>query len=422
MGVEFRRVPVSRLETNAGQLEGVPGNPRQWTRAELDRLKASIKETPELFEARGCVAVPRGGAFVVLGGNMRLAAAKELGERDVPCMVLPEGLPASKLREIVIKDNGAFGAWDMDALANEWDDLPLKDWGAVNWDGAAADWTKTGLSSAGREAGEGYEEFVDKFKPKLTTDDCYTPPEVYAAVLAFVREQVHPVDDKDVIRPFKPGGDYEREDYPPGGVVVDNPPFSILSKIVKFYMSRGVPFFLFAPALTLFNAQPLTFIVADAEVTYENGAVVRTGFVTNMCGDLRVWLAPALGRAIAEAQKTDGAELRKYNYPPELVTSATLGKLAARGLEWKVRADECRFVRNVEWLKARDKGLFGGGFLLGAGAAEARRRLEEEARRRLEEEARRRLEEEARRRLEEEARRPCIELSENEKKLISELS
>lgn len=85
MGVEFRRVPVSRLETNAGQLEGVPGNPRQWTRAELDRLKASIKETPELFEARGCVVVPRGGAFVVLGGNMRLAAAKELGEREVPC-------------------------------------------------------------------------------------------------------------------------------------------------------------------------------------------------------------------------------------------------------------------------------------------------------------------------------------------------
>ena len=23
---------------------------------------------------------------------------------------------------------------------------------------------------------ETYEEFVDKFKPKLTTDDCYTPP------------------------------------------------------------------------------------------------------------------------------------------------------------------------------------------------------------------------------------------------------
>lgn len=27
-----------------------------------------------------------------------------------------------------------------------------------------------------------YEAFVNKFKPKLTTDDCYTPPEIYEAV------------------------------------------------------------------------------------------------------------------------------------------------------------------------------------------------------------------------------------------------
>ena len=30
---------------------------------------------------------------------------------------------------------------------------------------------------------QSYDEFVDKFKPKLTTDDCYTPPIVYEAVL-----------------------------------------------------------------------------------------------------------------------------------------------------------------------------------------------------------------------------------------------
>ena len=47
--------------------------------------------------------------------------------------------------------------------------------------------------------------------------------------------------------PFYPGGDYEREEYPQGCTVVDNPPFSILSKIVKHYQERGVGFFLFAP-------------------------------------------------------------------------------------------------------------------------------------------------------------------------------
>ena len=34
-----------------------------------------------------------------------------------------------------------------------------------------------------------YEEFVDKFKSEKTTGDCYTPPEVYDAVLAWVRDE-----------------------------------------------------------------------------------------------------------------------------------------------------------------------------------------------------------------------------------------
>ena len=60
---------------------------------------------------------------------MRLTACKQLGHKDVDCVVLDEDTSAEKLREIVIKDNGSFGAWDFDMLANEWDDLPLSDWG-----------------------------------------------------------------------------------------------------------------------------------------------------------------------------------------------------------------------------------------------------------------------------------------------------
>lgn len=37
-------------------------------------------------------------------------------------------------------------------------------------------------------------------------------------------------------------------------MVIDNPPFSIISKIVRFYHKNEIPFFLFAPALTLFGA------------------------------------------------------------------------------------------------------------------------------------------------------------------------
>lgn len=78
-----------------------------------------------------------------------------------------------------------------------------------------------------------YKEFVDKFKPKKTTDDCYTPDAIYKAVKDWAIKEMD--WGRTVVRPFWPGGDYENFDYPTGCVVIDNPQFSILSKIVKFY-------------------------------------------------------------------------------------------------------------------------------------------------------------------------------------------
>lgn len=77
-----------------------------------------------------------------------------------------------------------------------------------------------------------YEEFVEKFKPKLTTDDCATPEPVYDAVLGWVVKE-YGIDPKSVLRPFWPGLDYQQQEYPDGCVVVDNPPFSILSKWLR---------------------------------------------------------------------------------------------------------------------------------------------------------------------------------------------
>lgn len=127
--MEHKRIKLSKLVQNNGQIEGVPKNPRQWTKDDVERLKQSIEETPELLEARGCIVYPLGDKFVVLGGNMRLAACKQLGHKEVDCVVLDADTTPDKLKEIVIKDNGSFGAWDFDMLANEWDDLPLADWG-----------------------------------------------------------------------------------------------------------------------------------------------------------------------------------------------------------------------------------------------------------------------------------------------------
>lgn len=131
--MEFQRIRLTDLEQNKGQVEGLPSNPREWTRTDLDHLITSIKETPELLEARGLIVYPHGGKYIILGGNMRFSALREMNAVDAPCYVMPEDTPIEKLREIIIKDNGAFGSWDYDMLANEWDDLPLSDWGVPAW-------------------------------------------------------------------------------------------------------------------------------------------------------------------------------------------------------------------------------------------------------------------------------------------------
>lgn len=124
---------TSLLDINEGQMEGLPKNPRSWTKDELNKLKKSLEETPELFEARPILAYDYDGRLLVLGGNMRLSAAKALGMNKVPVYVYPSSTPLEKLKEIVIKDNGVFGAWDWDMLANEWDALPLSEWGVPTW-------------------------------------------------------------------------------------------------------------------------------------------------------------------------------------------------------------------------------------------------------------------------------------------------
>ena len=137
-----------------------------------------------------------------------------------------------------------------------------------------------------KELFEDYEGFVEKFKPKKTTDDCYTPPEIYDVVADYVSERFG-VDRADMVRPFWPGGDFEGFEYPEGCCVVDNPPFSILQKIKRFYIGRGIRFFIFAPSLTAFSGSltcDLTHIICDANITYENSAVVRTAFVTLNAG------------------------------------------------------------------------------------------------------------------------------------------
>lgn len=162
------------------------------------------------------------------------------------------------------------------------------------------------------EASEEYKAFVDKFKPKLTTDDCYTPPNIYETVKEWVFEHYSLDKSTKVIRPFYPGGDYEHAEYPENSIVIDNPPFSIFSKIEKFYLARGIRFFLFAPGTTCFKPyNGLHCVCVGGQVTYQNGANVNTSFVTNLGGHL-VETAPDLYRRI-KTENEKNVKAKKNN-------------------------------------------------------------------------------------------------------------
>ena len=240
--------------------------------------------------------------------------------------------------------------------------------------------------SQSRISFEDYDSFVDKFKPKKTTDDCFTPPEVYAVVLDYVRERWG-IEEKDVVRPFWPGGDYEGFEYPDGCCVVDNPPFSKLAKIQTFYIAHNIPFFLFCPSLTCLsspaNVMKTDHIVCDCNITYTNSAVVRTGFVTNLESRYVLEADPDLGDRLNAANnerlKATKKAVGKYEYPDEVLTSARAQWMAARHTPFKVRREDCCFISKLDEQAAQGKAIFGGGLLLSKSAAAERAAAERAA-------------------------------------------
>ncbi len=209
-----------------------------------------------------------------------------------------------------------------------------------------------------------YEEFTEKFKPKKTTDDCYTPPLVYDAVLTWAKQHLD-IGDRPVVRPFYPGGDYKHHDYPDNCVVIDNPPFSIFAEIVRFYVARGIRFLLFAPSLTSIRPE-CTYIGCGTTITYENGAVVNTLFVTNMLGDLVCTTAPELHKMLMEAdkitQKQNKRQLERLEYPDCVLRVSTLHTFSHAGIDFRVAAKEGAVVSRT--CSNSTKGEFGKSIIL----------------------------------------------------------
>ena len=121
---------ISLLDFNKGQLQGLPKNPRFFRDYRYEAMKKSIEESPEMLQLRELIVYPfPEGRYVVVCGNLRLRACKELGYKELPCKILDPETEIKKLREYASKDNVSFGENDMDAMVNEWDKDELAGWG-----------------------------------------------------------------------------------------------------------------------------------------------------------------------------------------------------------------------------------------------------------------------------------------------------
>lgn len=111
------------------QIKPNPQNPRTIRDDRFKKLVKSITEFPQMLEKRPLVCyTDTDGNYVVLGGNMRLKAAKEVGLKELPIM-LADDWTAEQRQEFLIKDNLGFGDWDWQQLASDWDADLLADWG-----------------------------------------------------------------------------------------------------------------------------------------------------------------------------------------------------------------------------------------------------------------------------------------------------
>lgn len=113
----FETIKISELKYN-------PYNPRLIKDEKFNKLVQSIKEFPEMLEKRPMVV---NKDMVVLGGNMRLKACKEVGLKQIPVIIADWS--EEKQREFIIKDNVGFGEWDWDILNENWNTEELESWG-----------------------------------------------------------------------------------------------------------------------------------------------------------------------------------------------------------------------------------------------------------------------------------------------------
>lgn len=365
-------------------------------RKHSDQNKKRIRKSLTECGAGRSVLVDKDGCLIA--GNGVYEQAEKMGiktrvvETDGTELVVVKrtdiGTEDDKRKLLALADNATSDSveWNIETIGGDFElgDI-ADDWGVVFEEGDMRKLFESRMA-AGEDLSEDedYAAFVEKFEQKKTTDDCYTPDVVYDAVADWVASE-YGLKRENFVRPFYPNGDYQREKYKSTDVVVDNPPFSIISEIIRFYTSNGIRFFLFAPHLTLFSgaSNEVSALVVGVSITYENGANVNTSFITNLEPHaVRFRSVPTLYRAVKSANdeflKTITKQLPKYTYPKHVVMSTTIAPFSRLGIDFVGYRSETAMVRELDSQKESGTAIFGGGYLISDRLVELREKAERE--------------------------------------------
>jgi len=104
--LDIKRVSIDQVEL-------WEKNPRNIKKKDFERLKAQIEK---LGIYKPMIAVEEDGKYIILGGNMRLLACKELGHKEVEISIVTAKTEAERI-EIALSDNDRAGEYDDQTLA-----------------------------------------------------------------------------------------------------------------------------------------------------------------------------------------------------------------------------------------------------------------------------------------------------------------
>lgn len=187
--VEIKAIKLKDLEENRGQLIGLPANPRFIRDDKYRQTLESIKANPEMMALRELLVYPLPGEgkqkYIIIGGNQRYRALKELGEKEAVCKVIPKETVIERLKAYTIKDNAAYGKWDMNMLANEWEREDLGEWGLDVMQEWSDDTKEQDFSGSNTEIN------TDDFDEEMSLSVVFT-----SFQLAWVKEKLAEIDDK----------------------------------------------------------------------------------------------------------------------------------------------------------------------------------------------------------------------------------